>query len=113
VAMPSHAFLGAALGLVGLFLPGLLVLSGSLPFWDIFRRNAWAQAAMKGINASVVGLLGAALYDPVFRTAVRSHLDFGIALGCFVLLVSWRLSPVVVVCLGAAAGGLTTLVAGH
>jgi chromate transporter len=103
-AMPSRALVGAAVALVGIFLPGMLVLAGTLPFWDVFRRKVWAQAAMKGINASVVGLLGAALYDPVFTTAVHRHVDFVIALSCFVLLVTWRLPPLAVVALGAAAG---------
>jgi len=111
-AMPSHALVGAALALVGIFLPGLLVLAGTLPFWDIFRRKMWAQAAMKGINASVVGLLGAALYDPVYATAVHGHGDFLIALVCFVLLVSWKVPPLVVVALGAAAGVIVATVGG-
>ena len=103
-AMPSRSLLGAAVALVGLFLPGMLVLAGTLPFWDIFRRTVWAQAAMMGINASVVGLLGAALYDPVFTTAVHGHVDFVVALACFVLLASWKVPPLVVVALGAVAG---------
>ncbi|HTS79756.1 MAG TPA: chromate efflux transporter [Myxococcaceae bacterium] len=111
-ALPSRPLPGALIALMGIFLPGMLVLSGALPFWDRFRRNAWAQAAMKGINASVVGILGAALYDPVFATSVRTHTDFGIALGCFVLLVSWRLPPLVVVCLGAAAGVVAGMLGG-
>ena len=111
-AMPSRGRVGATVALVGIFLPGILVLSGALPFWDVFRRKLWAQAAMRGINASVVGLLGAALYDPVFTTAVRDHGDFAIALGCFVLLVSWRLPPVAVVALGAAAGTASAVLGG-
>lgn len=112
VAMPSHALAGAAIALVGIFMPGMLVLAGTLPFWDAFRRKRWAQAAMMGINASVVGILGAALYDPVFATAVHGHADFVIALGCFVLLVSWRLPPLAVVALGAAAGVVAATVGG-
>jgi chromate transporter len=104
VAMPSRALLGAAVALVGIFLPGMLVLAGTLPFWDVFRRKVWAQAAMKGINASVVGLLAAALYDPVFTTAVHGRVDFVVALACFVLLASWKAPPLVVVALGAVAG---------
>jgi chromate transporter len=108
LALPSRPLAGAVTALIGIFLPGMLVLSGTLPFWDAFRRKVWAQAAMKGINASVVGLLGTALYDPVFTTAVHGHVDFAIALACFVLLVSWRLPPLVVVVLGALAGVVTT-----
>jgi len=109
LALPSRALTGAATALVGIFLPGLLVLAGTLPFWDAFRRKVWARAAMKGINASVVGLLATALYDPVFTTAVHGHVDFAIALVCFVLLVSWRLPALVVVVLGALAGVGTAL----
>jgi chromate transporter len=109
LALPSRALVGAATALVGIFLPGMLVLAGTLPFWDAFRRKVWAQAAMKGINASVVGLLGTALYDPVFTTAVHGHVDFAIGLACFVLLVSWRLPPLIVVALGALAGVGTAL----
>ena len=112
VAAPSPGLSGAALALVGIFLPGMLLLAGALPFWDAFRRKAWAQAAMRGVNAAVVGLLGTALYDPVFTTAVRRPADFGIALGCFVLLVSWRLPPLAVVALGAAAGALLPALGG-
>lgn len=112
VAMPSRAPMGSAIALVGIFLPGMLVLAGTLPFWDVFRKQLWAQAAMRGINASVVGLLGAALYDPVFTTAVHGHADFGVALSCFVLLVSWRAPPLVVVALGAAAGVIAAALGG-
>ncbi len=103
-ALPSRPVMGGTVALVGIFLPGMLLMAGALPFWDAFRRKVRAQAAMKGINASVVGLLGAALYDPVFTTAVHGHADFVIALSCFVLLVSWKVPPLVVVALGAAAG---------
>jgi len=95
---------GAVLALVGIFLPGLLALVGTLPFWDGFRRRAGAQAAMRGVNAAVVGLLGAALYDPVWTSAVHGPGDFGLALAGFVLLTVWRAPPLVVVLLGAAGG---------
>lgn len=87
VASPDpHGVAGAALGLIGIFLPGILVLLGALPFWDSFRTRAGAQAMMRGVNAAVVGVLGAALYDPVWRTTVHSPRDFGIALVGFVLV---------------------------
>ena len=81
VVGPSpHGVAGAALGLVGIFLPGILILLGALPFWDAFRKRADAQAAMRGVNASVVGLLGAALYNPIWTTSVKTPGDFGVAL---------------------------------
>lgn len=104
VAPDPHGVAGAALGLIGIFLPGILVLLGALPFWDSFRKRAGAQALMRGVNAAVVGVLGAALYDPVWTTTVHSPRDFGVALVGFVLLVAWRAPPLIVVAFSAAAG---------
>ncbi len=70
------------------------------------RQRDGVQRAMGGINAGVVGLLGAALYDPVWTSAIGSRADFGVALAAFGLLVYGRVSPVIVVALGAIAGGL-------
>jgi chromate transporter len=100
---------GAALGLIGIFLPGILILIGMLPFWDAFRMRASAQAAMRGVNAAVVGLLGAALYNPVWTTSVKTPADFAIALVGFVLLVAWRAPPLVVVIIGALGGMVLAL----
>jgi chromate transporter len=110
VTPAPHGLAGAVLGLVGIFLPGILVLLGALPFWDFFRRRAGAQAMMRGVNAAVVGLLGAALYNPVWATTVHTPRDFGIALVGFVLLVAWRAPPLVVVAFSAAAGTAMALV---
>ncbi len=104
VARPAPGIAGAAIALLGIFLPGLLVLTGALPYWDRLRSKEAAQAALRGINAAVVGLLAAALYDPVFSTAVRGRADFALALGCFVLLTAWRAPPLAVVIAGALAG---------
>jgi len=94
-----HGVGGAVLCLVALFLPGLLVLVGTLPFWEDFRRHPNAQAVMRGINAAVVGLLAAALYSPVFSSAVKTPQDFGIAAAGFILLTVWRAPPLLVVAL--------------
>lgn len=110
VTPDPHGLAGAVLGLVSIFLPGILVLLGALPFWDSFRRRAGAQAVMRGVNAAVVGLLGAALYNPVWTATVRTPRDFGIALAGFVLLVVWRAPPLVVVAFCAAAGTAMALV---
>jgi chromate transporter len=99
-----HGVAGAALGLVGIFLPGILILLGALPFWDAFRQRVGAQAGMRGINAAVVGLLGAALYNPLWTSSVKSAGDLAIALLGFVLLTAWRTSPWVIVILGALGG---------
>jgi chromate transporter len=95
---------GAVLCLVAIFLPGLLVLTGALPFWSAFRRRIWAQSAMRGVNAAVVGILLAALYSPVWTSAVLGPPDFALALVAFVLLAVWQAPPWMVVALSAAAG---------
>jgi chromate transporter len=99
-----HGIAGAALGLIGIFLPGVLILVGTLPFWDAFRKRANAQAMMRGVNAAVVGLLGAALYSTVWTSAVRTPGDFGVALVGFVLLTVWRAPPLLVVVISALSG---------
>ena len=104
ISPEPHGLPGAALGLIGMFLPGMLVLLGALPFWNSFRKRAGAQAIMRGVNAAVVGILGAALYNPLWTTTIHAPADFGIALVGFVLLIAWRAPPVVVVILSAAAG---------
>jgi chromate transporter len=102
--LPPQGVAGAAIGLVAIFLPGILALIAALPFWDAFRRRASAQAAMRGINAAVVGLLGEALYNPVWTTSVMGPRDFGVALVGFLLLVIWELPPLVVVVVSVVGG---------
>lgn len=110
VVNPSaYGIPGAALGLIGIFLPGILVLIGTLPFWDSFRSRPGAQATMRGVNAAVVGLLGAALYNPVWVTSVKAPGDFAIALVGFVLLTVWRVPPLIVVAVSAAGGVILAL----
>ena len=104
VSTSPHGVAGAALGLFGIFLPGILILLGTLPFWDSFRKRANAQAVMRGVNAAVVGLLGAALYNPVWTSSVKTPGDFGIALLGFVLLTAWRAPPLLVVVVSALGG---------
>jgi chromate transporter len=105
VARPGpHGIAGGALALVAIFLPGLLALVGVLPFWDGLRRVRTAQAAMRGINAAVVGVLGAAFYDPLWTSAVRTLPDLLLALVAFILLTRLRAAPIAAVALCAAAG---------
>jgi chromate transporter len=103
---------GAAIALVALLLPGMLLVYGMLPFWDAMRTRPAAQAAMRGTNAAVVGILGAALYNPVWTSAVLTPRDFAMALTGFLLLTVWKLPPWIVVALLAAAGALSGLGAG-
>jgi len=105
VAKPApHGVAGAAVGLLGIFLPGLLILVGTLPFWGTLRARIGAQSALRGVNAAVVGLLGAALYTPLWTGSVRSGGDCAVALAGFILLTTWRTPPLLVVILGALAG---------
>lgn len=95
---------GAGIALIGIFLPGLLLVYGMLPYWDALRLRPAAQAAMRGANAAVVGILGAALYNPVWTSAVLSPRDFALALAGFLLLTVWKSPPWIVVVLLAVAG---------
>jgi chromate transporter len=101
---------GAAIGLVAIFVPGILALIATLPFWETFRRRTWAQSVMRGVNAAVVGLLGAALYNPVWTSSVNTPEDFGLALVAFVLLTVWEAPPLLVVA-ASAIGGIVLAVA--
>jgi len=98
--------LGALVCLVAIFVPSFLLVAGALPFWEPLRRSAHAQAALAGVNAAVVGLLLAALYDPVWTSAILGAVDFGLALLAFVALVFWRMPPWAVVLACATAGAL-------
>ncbi len=99
-------WVGAVLCLGAIFLPSGLLVVGVLPFWETLRRRPHAQAALRGANAVVVGLLLAALYQPVWTSAVHGPADFVVALGAYGLLVLWRCPPWLVVGLAALAGSL-------
>jgi chromate transporter len=101
-----NGLLGGVLGLVTIFLPGLLLHLGTLPFWERFRRHPGTQAVMRGINAAVVGLLGAALYSPIWTSSVQGPQDFAVALLGFILLTAWKAPPVVVVAVSALGGAV-------
>lgn len=101
-----NGWAGAALCLVAIFLPSFLLVVGALPFWEDLRRTPTAQAALKGVNAAVVGLLLAALYHPVWTAGIFGAADFALAAAAFLLLFMWRTPPWLVVVLSAIAGGL-------
>ena len=98
--------LGALVCLVAIFVPSFLLVAGALPFWEPLRRSAHAQAALAGVNAAVVGLLLAALYNPVWTSAILGAADFGLALLAFVALVFWRVPPWAVVLACTTVGAL-------
>ena len=107
VMEPSpNGWVGGLLCLVGIFLPAFFLSIGPLPFWNWFRQHPRMRSVLKGVNAAVVGLLLAALYTPVWTSAVRSPADFAIAVLALLLLVSWKVPPWLVVALGAIAAAV-------
>lgn len=94
---------GGLLCLAAIYLPSFLLLVAALPFWDALRRRAGVQSALKGVNATVVGLLLGALYTPVWTSAIFSTRDFALGLVAFLLLTYWKTPPWLVVMLGALA----------
>ncbi len=111
------AYLGTMIGgwtiailcLIAIFLPSFLLVIGALPFWEALRQQPAVQAALRGVNAAVVGLLLAAFYQPVWLTGIRNAGDFGLAVAAFVLLFLWRTPPWLVVLLCAISGAILAL----
>jgi len=99
-----NGWVGAVICLLAIFAPSFLLVVGVLPFWDALRHFRSMQKALLGVNAVVVGLLLAALYDPIWTSAILSPRDFVLALAAFVLLVFWKVAPWLVVLLTAAGG---------
>ncbi|HTI85609.1 MAG TPA: chromate efflux transporter [Alphaproteobacteria bacterium] len=97
-----NGWVGGLFCLVGIFLPSFFLAIGPLPFWDWIRRHPGMRSVLKGVNAAVVGLLLAALYNPVWTSAIHAPMDFAIALIAFLLLSFWKTPPWLVVFLGAA-----------
>ncbi|MBN8252356.1 chromate efflux transporter [Priestia flexa] len=95
---------GALVATAAMFLPSFLLVLGTLPFWNVLRRKPSVRAALMGVNAAVVGILLAALYDPVFTSAIKTTPDFALALVAFGLLMYWKVAPWIVV-LATALGG--------
>jgi chromate transporter len=107
---PDARMQTAALALVAIFIPGVLLQLAAFPFWSEIRSRRSMQAAMRGINAAVVGLLAAALYRPVSTSAIAGPVDVAIALAAFLLLAAWNTPPLLVVVLSAGVGvGLALL----
>lgn len=102
----TPAWVNAAVCLLAIFLPSFLLVAGALPFWDQWRRQLLAQAALAGVNAAVVGLLLAALLQSVAGGAVTRLPEVGLMLGALAALLAWKWPPWLVVCAGALLGGL-------
>lgn len=100
---------GALIATVAIFLPAFLLIVGALPFWNTMRKSPKVQGALIGINAAVVGILLAALYNPLWTTAIVTPDDFVLAAVLFVMLVFWKLPPWLVVIAGAIGGMLIVM----
>lgn len=103
------AWLGGLLCLLAIFLPSFLLVAGALPFWEGLRRHPGIQSSLLGVNAAVVGLLLAALYDPVWTSAIRGPGDFALALVALIALSVWKLPPWLVVLACGLGGALLSL----
>ncbi|HLG49183.1 MAG TPA: chromate efflux transporter [Reyranella sp.] len=109
MSQPPNGWAGGLLCLAGIFLPSFFLAIGPLPFWSWFRQHPAMRSVLKGVNAAVVGLLLAALYTPVWTSAIHAPADFAIAAVALLLLVSWKAPPWLVVILGAAGAFAVTL----
>jgi chromate transporter len=110
LGMISFGWKGAVVATLAIFLPSFLLIIGALPFWNWLRHHPRFQAALYGINAAVVGILLAALYHPVWTKAIKSPLDFCLALAAFGLLTVWKCPPWIVVVFSAATEALLSFV---
>lgn len=108
MAGPPSGWSGGLFALAAIFLPSFLLLIGVLPLWQRLRTNHRFRAALAGINAAVVGLLLAALYDPVWVSAIVRPADLALALAAFAMLAWWKVPPWLVVLIGAVAGAALT-----
>jgi chromate transporter len=104
-----NGWIGATLCLIAMFLPAFLLVIGPLPFWDDLRRRPQTQAALRGVNAAVVGLLLAALYNPVWTSGITSAADFALGVAAFLLLFMWKTPPWLVVLFCAIGGEALSL----
>lgn len=104
-----NGIVGAIVATIAIFLPAFLLVIGALPFWNQLRRSVKMQGALHGMNAAVVGILLAALYDPIWTTTIATTTDFVVAALLFVMLVFWKLPPWVVVVAGMLGGAVMTM----
>jgi chromate transporter len=106
---PPNGVAGGLLALFAIYLPTFFMTAGALPFWDTLRTRPSFQSALRGINAAVVGILTAALYTPIWTSAIMRPADFALGLAAFGLLVLWKLPPWLVVALTAVGGQVLAL----
>ncbi|MGG1636248.1 chromate transporter [Paenibacillus sp. NRS-1760] len=106
----SGGLTGAIVATTAIFLPAFLLVAGTLPFWNMLRNNSKIQGALVGVNAAVVGILLAALYDPLWTSAIVESGDFMLAAVLFIMLVFWKLPPWMIVVAGALGGMVLELI---
>lgn len=106
LGMLAKGWAGAALATAAIFLPAFLLVIGAYPFWDVLRAQPKVQGALRGVNSAVVGILLAALYQPVWTSAIREPRDFSLGLLIYGLLTYWKLPPWAVVAAAALGGTL-------
>jgi chromate transporter len=104
---------GALIAIIAIFLPAFLLIIGTLPFWNALRTNPKIQGAFIGVNAAVVGILLAALYNPIWTSSIVAPADFVLASILFIMLVHWKLPPWIVVITGAFGGLIVSASAGN
>lgn len=109
--VPPNGIAGAGIALIAIFLPSFLLVFGALPFWDWLRRSVGFRRALAGTNAAVVGLLAAALYTPIWTSAVTGIADVALAAAALALLLTGRVPPIAVVVLTAFVGQLVRTLA--
>lgn len=101
---------GGLFATFAVFLPAFLLILGTLPFWDALRSNPKIKGALIGVNASVVGILISALYNPIWTSSIHTPIDFALAAILFSMLVYWKLPPWVIVLSGAVGGLLISII---
>lgn len=104
-----NGWIGGTVATIAIFLPAFLLVLGTLPFWNVLRRNPKIKGALMGVNAAVVGILIAAFYQPIWTSSIQGPMDFALAAVLFSLLVYWKLPPWMIVVIGAVGGMLLTL----
>ncbi|MFJ8237452.1 chromate transporter [Ureibacillus sp. NPDC094379] len=106
IGAAMHGWVGGIVATIAIFLPALLLVFGTLPFWQLLRKNNKVKGAFMGINAAVVGILIAAFYDPIWTSSIIKPIDFAFAAILFSMLSYWKVAPWIVVATGVLGGVL-------